>query len=86
MALDDRSKCTRHDASWTSPLPSPCEQGEQKAAGSADADGLNAPGRATLRLHPFDSVRFHVLLNSLFKVLFNFPSRYLSTIGLVSSI
>ena len=29
-------------------------------------------------------MRFHVLLNSLFKVLFNFPSRYLSAIGLVS--
>jgi hypothetical protein len=28
-------------------------------------------------------MRFHVLLNSLFKVLFNFPSRYLSAIGLV---
>ena len=27
--------------------------------------------------------RFHVLLNSLFKVLFSFPSRYLSAIGLV---
>ena len=39
---------------------------------------------ATLRSHPFTSKRFHVLLNSLFKVLFNFPSRYLSAIGLVS--
>ena len=38
----------------------------------------------TLRFHPFTSKRFHVLLNSLFKVLFNFPSRYLSAIGLVS--
>ena len=38
----------------------------------------------TLRSHPFASKRFHVLLNSLFKVLFNFPSRYLSSIGLVS--
>ena len=38
----------------------------------------------TLRIHPFTSKRFHVLLNSLFKVLFNFPSRYLSAIGLVS--
>ena len=38
---------------------------------------------ATLRIHPFASMRFHVLLNSLFKVLFNFPSRYLSAIGLV---
>ena len=37
----------------------------------------------TLRIHPFTSMRFHVLLNSLFKVLFNFPSRYLSAIGLV---
>ena len=41
------------------------------------------PG-STLRIHPFASERFHVLLNSLFKVLFNFPSRYLSAIGLVS--
>jgi len=38
---------------------------------------------STLRIHPFDSRRFHVLLNSLFKVLFNFPSRYLFAIGLV---
>lgn len=30
----------------------------------------------------FTPERFHVLLNSLFKVLFNFPLRYLSTIGL----
>lgn len=39
--------------------------------------------RRTLRSSPFASKRFHVLLNSLFKVLFNFPSRYLSAIGLV---
>ena len=38
---------------------------------------------STQRIHPFYSMRFHVLLNSLFKVLFNFPSRYLSAIGLV---
>ena len=37
---------------------------------------------STMRPHPFASIRFHVLLNSLFKVLFNFPSRYLSAIGL----
>ena len=35
-------------------------------------------------LYPFPSYRFHVLLNSLFKVLFNFPSRYLFAIGLVA--
>ena len=39
---------------------------------------------STLWSHPFASERFHVLLNSLFKVLFNFPSRYLFAIGLVS--
>ena len=44
---------------------------------------LNSPSRL-MRIHPFASRRFHVLLNSLFKVLFNFPSRYLSAIGLVS--
>ncbi len=37
----------------------------------------------TVRSYPFTSKWFHVLLNSLFKVLFNFPSRYLSSIGLV---
>ena len=31
---------------------------------------------------PFTTIQFHVLLNSLFKVLFNFPSRYLFAIGL----
>ena len=36
----------------------------------------------TRRLCPFSSKRFHALLNSLFKVLFNFPSRYLFAIGL----
>jgi len=33
--------------------------------------------------HPFSPLQFHVLLNSLFKVLFTFPSRYLCAIGLV---
>ena len=44
---------------------------------------VESDGR-TLRSSPFASKRFHVLLNSLFKVLFNFPSRYLFAIGLVS--
>ncbi len=35
------------------------------------------------RLQSFTFEQFHVLLNSLFKVLFNFPSRYLFAIGLV---
>ena len=36
----------------------------------------------TSRSPPFTTEQFHVLLNSLFKVLFNFPSRYLFAIGL----
>lgn len=44
----------------------------------AESDGR------TLRPSPFASKRFHVLLNSLFKVLFNFPSRYLFAIGLAT--
>jgi hypothetical protein len=39
-------------------------------------------GHATSRTPPFTTTQFHVLLNSLFKVLFNFPSRYLFAIGL----
>jgi hypothetical protein len=35
------------------------------------------------RLYPFPPYRFHVLFNSLFKVLCNFPSQYLFAIGLV---
>ena len=38
--------------------------------------------RETSRAPPFATTQFHVLLNSLFKVLFNFPSRYLFAIGL----
>ena len=40
------------------------------------------PPSATSRTPSFTTTQFHVLLNSLFKVLFNFPSRYLYAIGL----
>ena len=40
------------------------------------------PPSQTSRTPPFTTKQFHVLLNSLFKVLFNFPSRYLFAIGL----
>ena len=63
------------------------------AAGSREQALYSCPARrpqapaefrgSTLWSHPFASMRFHVLLNSLFKVLFNFPSRYLFAIGLV---
>jgi hypothetical protein len=55
---------------------------EDRAAPSGDGNRMNA---AEFRqLYPFPSKRFHALLNSLFKVLCNFPSRYLFAIGLVA--
>ncbi len=49
---------------------------------SAPSDPQVEFRESTLRSYPFAYKRFHVLLNSLFKVLFNFPSRYLFAIGL----
>ena len=50
---------------------------------STHAPAIRAEFREpTMRIHPFTSKRFHVLLNSLFKVLFNLPSPYLFAIGL----
>lgn len=68
----------------------PVDRAISAAALLADATTTEPPGRRiesdgrTLRSSPFASERFHVLLNSLFKVLFNFPSRYLFAIGLAS--
>ncbi len=44
--------------------------------------GKHEPPGQTSRTPLFTTIQFHVLLNSLFKVLFNFPSRYLFAIGL----
>ena len=81
--------------SWRSPRrkctgPGASETGRGRKRTSASQSPAPPPGEpaefrgSTLWSHPFASMRFHVLLNSLFKVLFNFPSRYLSAIGLVS--
>lgn len=45
---------------------------------------LNPLPKHTSWFHLFTYKRFHVLLNSLFKVLCNFPSRYLFAIGLTA--
>ena len=71
-------KCTRRRRPRTgqgpwSGIPKP---------GAPPSGELNSASRL-LRAHSFASKWFHVLLNSLFKVLFNFPSRYLFAIGLV---
>ena len=43
---------------------------------------VESSSQHTSWFHLFTYKRFHVLLNSLFKVLCNFPSRYLFAIGL----
>lgn len=43
---------------------------------------VESPSGHTSWFYPFTCQWFHVLLNSLFKVLCNFPSRYLFAIGL----
>lgn len=53
-----------------------------KAPSVANIISLNILAN-TCKFCPLTPERFHVLLNSLFKVLFNFPSRYLFAIGLV---
>ena len=53
---------------------------DRVAAGRPATPGLSPPG-GLHGPHPFTSRRVHALLNSLFKVLFNFPSRYFSAIG-----
>lgn len=54
---------------------------------AADPAWANVPLNITARnigFYRFASPRqFHVLFDSLFRVLFNFPSRYLSSIGLM---
>ena len=74
-----RGKCTRRDA----PAGEPVRKRDPETPPTARRR-LVEFHEPNLRIHPFASRRFHVLLNSLFKVLFNFPSRYLSAIGLVS--
>ena len=77
VALCPRKVHTAEPGATARPGPRDPEPHQPQTARRAEFRG------PTLRIHPFTSERFHVLLNSLFKVLFNFPSRYLSAIGLV---
>lgn len=75
-------KCTRSEADGRN------RRGSPEGSPSHDRDSPPAETRLNVPLRPFGFLRFtperfHVLLNSLFKVLFNFPSRYLFAIGLV---
>ena len=65
-------------------------EGVTRSRSPASSHSARKPKRLTMNLPirsfgflRFTPERFHVLLNSLFKVLFNFPSRYLFAIGLV---
>ena len=84
VALPRAGKCARPAPEERRASPAPAEAGVGGSARRSGRSrrGLN-PGRGTSRSRPFAAKRFHVLLNSLFKVLFNFPSRYLFAIGLV---
>lgn len=61
----------------------PSAAAQRSGSSSVPASGDEFPRPSLLNYLPFPLGRFHVLLNSLFKVLFNFPSRYLFAIGLV---
>ena len=86
----EASDCRRTGRGAPSAESAPTDPASADAVPLADATTPEPPSRQTesdeqtLRSSPFASERFHVLLNSLFKVLFNFPSRYLFAIGLVS--
>ena len=77
VATPPRGKCARRRRP-----PKPSGPTDPRATPRRQERRVESPEDAS-RLHPFTSKRFHVLLNSLFKVLFNFPSRYLFAIGLV---
>ena len=81
-------KCTTTNAGHRRTAACPRWTGREDPRGTSPTDAkpasltMNLPVRSFGFLR-FTPERFHVLLNSLFKVLFNFPSRYLFAIGLV---
>lgn len=63
--------------------PTPALQREPDIAmATGQIRTVESSSQHTSWFHLFTCKRFHVLLNSLFKVLCNFPSRYLFAIGL----
>ena len=75
-------KCTaRYRHSWgCRSLPS--EEDQIRHTATDGTGTVESSPQHTSWFHLFTYKRFHVLLNSLFKVLCNFPSRYLFAIGL----
>jgi hypothetical protein len=72
-----------HRPTKTSVSPTAALQREpHNPPATASIGQVESPCPHTSWFYPFTYKRFHVLLNSLFKVLCNFPSRYLFAIGL----
>lgn len=81
--LRARDKCVWRSASSQSDGPGPGKPYSDFRPARAHLQTESSRHRIS-RAHPFTSEQFHVLLNSLFKVLCNFPSRYLFAIGLTA--
>src|SRR5215510_15568620 len=71
----------RPTATLAPPMPA-LQREPDNAPLTVTAEQVESPCPHTSWFHLFTYKRFHVLLNSLFKVLCNFPSRYLFAIGL----
>ena len=80
MQPDDKKKCDAPSADQSVQISKPANEPHNKYPQQPTVS-LNLPAN-TCKFCPLTPERFHVLLNSLFKVLFNFPSRYLFAIGL----
>ena len=81
MQPDDKNKCGASSTKQRAHT-SQSANGQLNKHSQSPTLSLNIPAN-TCKFCPLTPERFHVLLNSLFKVLFNFPSRYLFAIGLV---
>ena len=81
MQPDDKNKCGVLSAAQTTHVSQPPRE-QLNVHHLPPTPSLNVLAN-TCKFCPLTPERFHVLFNSLFKVLFNFPSRYLFAIGLV---
>src|SRR5271156_5309233 len=81
MQPDDENKCGALSTTQRAHI-SQSANGQLNQHSQSPTLSLNILAN-TCKFCPLTPERFHVLLNSLFKVLFNFPSRYLFAIGLV---
>ena len=78
---DDRNKCGASPVEQATLVSSPRK--DNKTSTTSHRHWAWMFPANTCKFCPLTPERFHVLFNSLFKVLFNFPSRYLFAIGLV---